>query len=443
MPFAQARPARPGGLRPRGRGRRAARSLAAGAAALLLVLSTGCGAPPGQEGGGAGLADDPRFVWAVTGADRAVHEQVATLWNETHPDRQVEIYFLAPTADEQRQAMFQDLQSRAGQFDVLGLDVIWTGEFADFGYVESLEDLRPEVEGVSLDGAVDTAQWRQELFALPYSSNGAFLYYRTDLVDEPPRTWQELYETGIEAAEEEGISGFVGQGDRYEGFVVSYLELFWAAGGELFDEEQTRTTFLEGDAAATALDFMTRAHADGLFAEGYDSMVEDDARALFQAGEAVYMRNWPYAVPLLSGEAGEESAVADDFAVAPLPTFDGQGGTSALGGLNNAVSTLSDEKELAREFVLWAATDPDAQSLLARNSLPPTMESVYDEAQDPNLRMLGDILAQAHARPPVPGYNSLSLAIQDGLHPAFLGQAEAEPSLEAVERAADDALRQE
>ncbi|WP_436886892.1 ABC transporter substrate-binding protein [Nocardiopsis dassonvillei] len=429
--------------RSRGRGTRAARTLAAGAAALVLALSTGCGAPPGEEGGGAGLADDPRFVWAVTGADRAAHEQVAALWNETHPDRQVEVFFLAPTADEQRQAMFQDLQSRAGRFDVLGLDVIWTGEFADFGYIESLEDLRPRVEGVSLPGAIDTAQWRQELFALPYSSNGAFLYYRTDLIDEPPRTWEELYETGTAAAEEAGISGFVGQGDRYEGFVVSYLELFWAAGGELFDDGQTRSTFMEGDAAATALDFMARAQASGFYAEGYDSMVEDDARALFQAGEAVYMRNWPYAVPLLSGEAGEESAVADDFAVAPLPTFDGRGGTSALGGLNNAVSTLSDEKELAREFVLWAATDPEAQALLADNSLPPTMESVYDESEDPNFQMLGDILAEAHARPPVPGYNSLSLAIQDELHPAFLGQADTDQALTAVERAADDALRQE
>ncbi|GAA1462885.1 ABC transporter substrate-binding protein [Nocardiopsis exhalans] len=419
----------------------------AAAAALVLTLASACGEPPGEEpdaeGEPAGLAEDPQFVWAVTGADRQIHEDVARLWNENNPDQEVEVFFLAPTADEQRQAMFQDLQSQAGEFDVLGLDVIWTGEFADFGYIESLEDLRPEIEGVSLEGAVDSSQWQQELYALPYSSNGAFLYYRTDLIDEPPTTWDELYETGTAAAEEEGISAYVGQGDQYEGFVVNYLEMFWSAGGELFDDAQENSTFLEGDAAQTALDFMTEGQESGFFAEGFDSMVEDDARALFQAGEAVYMRNWPYAVPLLEGEEGEDSEVAGDFAVAPLPTFTGEGTTSALGGLNNAVSTLSENQDLAREFVLWAATDPEAQAVLAGHSLPPTMLSAYDEADDPNLELLGEILADAHARPPVPGYNSLSLVIQDNLHPAFLGQQDADSALEAVDNAAGDALEQD
>ncbi len=417
-------------------------------AALVLTLAVACGEPPGEETGGeaegesAHLAEDPKFVWAVTGADRQVHEDVARLWNESNPDQEVEIFFLAPTADEQRQAMFQDLQSQAGEFDVLGLDVIWTGEFAEFGYIESLEGMRSEVEGLSLAGAVDSSQWQQELYALPYSSNGAFLYYRTDLVDEPPTTWDELYETGMAAAEEEGISAYVGQGDQYEGFVVNYLEMFWSAGGELFDGTQENSTFLEGEAAQTALDFMTEGQESGFFAEGFDSMVEDDARALFQAGEAVYMRNWPYAVPLLEGEEGEESEVAGDFAVAPLPTFTGEGTTSALGGLNNAVSTLSENQDLAREFVLWAATDPAAQNILASHSLPPTMLSAYNNADDPNFELLGDILADAHARPPVPGYNSLSLVMQDNLHPAFLGQQDADSALDAVDTAAGDALEQ-
>src|SRR5690625_4663657 len=424
-----------------------ARACAAAALALGLTMATACGEPPEEESDGdgesAGLTDDPSFVWAVTGADRQVHEDVARLWNENNPDQQVDIFFLAPTADEQRQAMFQDLQSQAGDFDVLGLDVIWTGEFADYGYIESLEDLRSEVEDTSLEGSVDSAQWQQELYALPYSSNGAFLYYRSDLIDEPPSTWEELYESGTEAAEEEGIEAFVGQGDQYEGFVASYLELFWAADGELFDDNQENSTFLEGDAAETALDFMTEAQESGFFAQGYDSMVEDDARALFQSGEAVYMRNWPYAIPLLAGEEEEDSAVADDFEVAPLPTFDGEGTTSALGGLNNAVSSLSENKDLAREFVTWAATDQEAQEILIGHSLPPTMQDLYDNADDPDFQMLGEILADAEARPPVPGYNSLSLAVQDNLHPAFLGQEDPETALQSVDQAAEEALEGE
>jgi multiple sugar transport system substrate-binding protein len=77
----------------------------------------------------------------------------------------------------------------------------------------------------------------------PYNSNAGFLYYRTDLVDEPPTTWDELKDVGLAAAEEEGIAGFVGQGAQYEGFVVNWLEYFWGAGGELYNEDQTEVLF--------------------------------------------------------------------------------------------------------------------------------------------------------------------------------------------------------
>ena len=395
-----------------------------------------------EEEGEAGLAEgEPAFTWAVTGADRHIHEAVAELWNEQNPDNQVEVYFLAPTADEQRATMFQDLQAQAGQFDVLGLDVIWTGEFAELGYLQSLEEYRGDVEGVSIDGALESAQFQEELWALPYSSNGSFLYYRTDLIDEPPTTWEELLEVGLEVAEEEGIAGYTGQGDQYEGFVVNYLEFFFSAGGELFNEEQTESTFAEGDAAETALDFMNRAYDDGLFDAGFDSAVEDDARAVFQQGEAVFMRNWPYAVPLLEGEEGEETEVAGNFDIAPLPTFDGDGTISVLGGLNNALSAFSANPEGATEFIVWAATDPDAQAALAEESLPPTMESVYDDfADDPTFELLAEILPDARARPPVPGYNELSLAFQQNLYDAYRGQTDHEQGIQAVDDAANAAL---
>lgn len=427
---------------------RRAMKITSGLAATALLVAA-CGGPDDNGGSSDGDTDtdtdapsgEAAFVWAVTGADQHIHEAVAELWNEQNPDQRVEVFFLAPTADEQRQALFQDLQTGTGDFDVLGLDVIWTGEFADYGYIESLEDYRSEVEGASLEGAINSSEWQAELFALPYSSNGAFLYYRTDLVDEPPTTWDELLDVGLAAAEEAGISGYVAQGDQYEGFVVNYLELFWSAGGELFDAGQQNSTFLEGDAAEVAIDWLIEAREEGLLANGFDSMVEDDARALFQAGDAVFMRNWPYAIPLLEDES--DSEVAGNFAVAPLPTFTGEGTTSALGGLNNAVSALSENPEVAREFVVWAATDSEAQQILIDNSLPPTLLSAYDGVDDPDLVLLGEVLAQAYARPPVPGYNSLSLAIQDNLHPAFRGQADVDSALEQVDVAANNALEQE
>lgn len=422
--------------------------LTSGIFATALLAACGSPSTTGEEGAGGDDVEttepsgDAAFTWAITGADKEIHEKVADLWNEENPDKQVEVAFLAPTADEQRQAMFQDLQSGAGEFDVLALDVVWTGEFADNEYIISLEEFRGDVEGENLPGAINSSQWQNELFALPYSSNGGFLYYRTDLVDEAPQTWDEVMEVGIEKADEEGIGGFVGLGDQYEGFVVNYLQLFWSAGGELFDDAQENSTFLEGDAAERALDWLIDANENGLLAKGFDSMVEDDARALFQAGDAVFMHNWPYAIPLLEGEE-EESDVEGKFDYAPLPGFDGNDGVGALGGLNNAVSALSDNPDVAKEFVLWAATDPDAQGILKDSSLPPTQLSQYEGEEDQTWQMLGEVLENAEARPAVPGYNSLSLAIQENLHPAYLGEKDPQEALEAVDEAAQKALQGE
>lgn len=422
----------------RTRAGRLSKFLAGGVLAGSLLAA--CGSPDSQEGNGADTDSDAGFTWAVTGADQAIHEAVADLWNEQNPDQPVNIEFLSPEADQQRQAMFQDLQSGTGAFDVLGLDVVWTGEFAEAGYITSLEDHRAEVEGVNLDGAVDSSSWENELYALPYSANAGYLYYRTDLVEDPPTTWDEVLDSGVEVGDEAGIGGYAGLGNEYEGFVVTFLQLFWSAGGEVYNDAQDESTFLEGDAAERALDFLIDGREQGLFASGFDSMVEDDARALFQAGDSVFMHNWPYAIPLLEGQEDEDSAVADDFAVAALPGFDDNPGVGALGGLNNAVSELSDNQEVAEEFVLWAATDPEAQQTLLEMSLPSTMLSTYENIDDPNFELLGEILADSKARPAVAGYNSLSLVIQENVHAAFLGETDPQQALEAVDQAATEAL---
>src|SRR5690625_765778 len=93
---------------------------------FVSALTIACNSPTqgGEEGGGdddvetTETSGEAAFTWAITGADKEIHEQVAELWNEQNPENQVEVAFLAPTADEQRQAMFQDLQSGAGEFDV-------------------------------------------------------------------------------------------------------------------------------------------------------------------------------------------------------------------------------------------------------------------------------------------------------------------------------------
>lgn len=395
---------------------------------VLALLAVAACTPSGDDGG-----DGVELVWALGGSEAqegGTHQQIVQVWNEQNPDTPVRIDILPDSADEQRREHALVLQAQGSEFDILGTDVIWTGEYAENGWLESLEDVRSEIEPVSIPGAFESATWGGELWAAPYNSNAGFLYYRTDLVDTPPTTWDEMCEMGASIGEQEDISGFVGQGAQYEGFVVNWLEYYWSAGGELFNEDQTQVLF-DVDTAVQATEFMADAMGS-CYASGINTMQEAESLNEFQAGNAVFMRNWPYAVQVINDDA--TSPASGNFEIAPLPTFSGQGTISALGGFNNAVSAFSEHKDAAKEFVVWAATDPEPQAMLAEvGSVPPTLQSVYEQlADDPVMALLGEVLPDARPRPPAPFWNDVSVEMQQALFPAVNGDGDIREACESV-----------
>jgi multiple sugar transport system substrate-binding protein len=402
------------------------------ALAVALAMTAACAGSTPEEGGGGGGGGG--LVWAIGGSEAkpgGVHQVVAKMWSKENPETPIRIEVLPDEADQQRQQQSLELNAQGDLFDVLGVDVIWTGEYSQNGWLESLEDIRSEIEPSVIPGAFESGTWGGELWAAPYNSNAGFLYYRTDLVKKPPTTWQELKKVGLEAADKAGIEPFVGQGAQYEGMVVNYLEYYWSAGGELFNEDGSEVVF-DDQKALQALEYMRDSVEDGFYAAGFNTMAEEEARNEFQSGNAVFMRNWPYAYALMNDE--KQSKVAGKFDIAPLPTFTGQGTISALGGFNNAVNAFSDNKEAAKDFVLWAATDPEVQKTLAtKASLPPVAESVYDElSNDPVYALLAEVLPEAKPRPPAPQWNNISVEIQQQVFPAYNGQKEPEAAVRAV-----------
>lgn len=425
--------------KPIGRRRVSPRHAAALAALLLLTAACAGGTPGGEEAEG-------ELRWAIGGSEAkpgGIHPRIAKLWSDENPDTPIRIEVLPDAADEQRQQQSLELNAEGDLFDVLGVDVIWTGEYAENGWLESLEDVRGEIEDVTLPGPFESGTWGGELWAAPYNSNAGFLYYRSDLVDRPPTTWDELMEVGLRIGQEEDIAPFVGQGAQYEGLVVNFLEYYWSAGGELFNEEGTESLFDE-EIALDALNFMIEARQEKFYAPGFNTMMEEEARNEFQSGNAVFMRNWPYAYALMQDEA--QSEVVGKFDIAPLPTFTGEGTISALGGFNNAVNKFSDNVEGAKEFVVWAATDPEVQKMLATEaSLPPTMATVYEDQQladDPVMSLLGEVLPDAKPRPPAPRWNDISVKIQQEIFPAYNGQKDPEDAVRAIAEFLETAVQQ-
>lgn len=339
------------------------------------------------------------------------------MWNGQGRGSKVRVHALPNSADDQRQLMATELNAGLSGFDILTLDVVWTGEFAVNGWLADLQGQRKRVEDLSLAAALQSASWDGRLWATPFISEAGFLYYRTDLVARAPTTWTELEKAGLDAQQRTGLTPFVGQGAQYEGLVVNYLEYLAGAGGSLFDLEGTDVEYRQ-EPARRAVDFMRDAFQRGLYAEDFDQMREKEARQRFQDGGAVFMRNWPDAYAKL---AKPPSKVSGNFGIAPLPTFDGKGTSAITGGSNLAVSRFSQNRSAATDFVLFASTSPEVQRLLAdKYSRGPALASVYgDLAGDPVMTMLGRVLQDAKARPPTPDWSAISDEIQQNIFPAY------------------------
>src|SRR5690625_3612287 len=405
--------------------------VAASAVALFAAAACTPGGGGDDDNGDGGPVE---LVFAIGGAEAqegAIHPEIVDLWNQNNEDIQVRIEQLPEDADGQREQHALELQAEGSNFDMLGMDVIWTGEYAENGWLESLEDQRDDFSG-SIESALDSASWGGELWAAPYNTNAGFFYYRTDLVDGPPATWQEMCETGTPIAEQNGMSTFIGQGAQYEGFIVNWLEIYWSAGGDLYNDDQSEVVF-DTDLATQVTQWM----ADNLstcFAPGYNTAMEEEARNAFQQGETIYVRNWPYIFTLINEDT--ESPANGNFEISPLPTWEGGEPASASGGFNLGVSAFSENTEEAIEFVTWASSDPEPQALLATGgSVPPTLQSVYDDPElqdDPVMAMLGEVLPDTVARPPAPWWNELSVEMQQNIFPAVNGDADIEQSIAAV-----------
>jgi multiple sugar transport system substrate-binding protein len=376
------------------------------------------------------------LVWGVGGidpADRDTALDVVAQWTKLHPNGpRVRVESLPPSTNDQHQILELELNAGLKNLDILPLDVVWIPPFAQHGWLVNLQDLRPEIEGVSLPGPVQAALWNGTLWAAPQTTDAGVLYYRSDLVGQPPTTWEDLINAGRRIGEQNGIAPFVAGGKQYEGLVVQYLEYFWGLGGEVFGPDGQSVRF-QHDPAVQALTFMRTAFLEGVYAPGFDTMDEEEARKTFQAGDAVFMRSWPYVYQRING-GDPESQVAGKIGIAPLPAFTGHRPVTALGGHNLAVSPFSGNIPAATEFVRFVATSREVQRELAqRHSLAPTLKAAYhDLTADPMIALLAKVLPSAKPRPATPAWATISAEMQRQIFAAYTGNQDPEVAVEAL-----------
>ncbi|WP_051817639.1 ABC transporter substrate-binding protein [Streptomyces sp. NRRL S-1813] len=414
----------------------------AGAAFAGLAALAACGPNGAAKAGSRPTLEGRGPITYVAGKDASGSVQaVLDRWNKRHPKEKVTFVQLPTDPDAQRQQMIQNAQTKSDAYTVLALDAVWTSEFAAHRWIDRLPEAQFPLRQM-LKPIVETGKYRGGLYALPMSSDGGMLYYRTDLlkkagIAKPPATWAEMKADCAKVKklpEARGMSCYAGQFQKYEGLTVNFAEAVNSAGGVVTDAKGT--PHLDTPQAKRGLDFLAKSFKDGTIPKDAVTYQEEDGRRVFQNGKLVFLRNWPYAYPLMAKKDGS-SKVADRFRAAPLPGLNGPG-ASSLGGHNAALSASAEHKATAIDFMKFLASQEIQRFTLSRAPGAPTYHALYKDPklakQYPYLPTLRQSILHAVPRPRVFRYGDVTAAIQQQAYAALTGSTSSAQALKDLQQ---------
>jgi multiple sugar transport system substrate-binding protein len=382
-----------------------------GLAVVLAAIAATAGCAGSEDAGGAGTT----LRWFAQIQPGGTIQDVAERCSEESNGRyNVELELLPTLSDQAREQLVRRLGAEDSTVDIIAMDVIWTAEFANAGWLLPYEgELERRVTQNVFDSVLETASFEGKVYGAPFNSNTQVLWYRTDQVQQPPATWDEMISEGERLG-----STIQVQANRYEGFTVWVNYMIESAGSQILSGPEE--VDLPQEPTEEALSVIGRFANSSAAPSDIDTSTEDTARRSFEAGSSAFMLNYTFALGSATANAPD---VAKNMDSAKLPTVvEGRPSRPPLGGFNLGVSAYSEHPELAFEAAACLSSAESQLTATELDGLPPSRDNLYREkvVQDAFPGFSEDVrrsIADAAPRPQTPAYTDLSLAIQRALHP--------------------------
>jgi trehalose/maltose transport system substrate-binding protein len=344
--------------------------------------------------------------------------------------------------------------ARSPDVDVFIVDVIWQGIAAPHAvdmkkyYKES--EIKAFFPRIIANNTVNG-----KLVSIPWFTDAGMLYYRTDLLEkygyrEPPKTWEALAEMakkiqdGEREEGKEDFQGFVFQGKASESATCNALEWVYSYDGGMIIEPDKKVT-INNPKAIKALQ-TAKSWVGTISPAEVVIYGEEDARKVWQAGNAAFMRNWPYAYAL--GQ-DEKSPIRGKFDVTVLPKGGENGKNAAcLGGWQLMVSAYSKQQRAAVDLVRYLTSGEIQKMRAIELSQLPTRPDLYSDldvlAKNWWFKNMLDVLKNAVARPStVTGadYNQISTAFFQNVTEVLSGGESPQAAVGRVEKVGNRIMR--
>ena len=298
-------------------------------------------------------------------------------------------------------------------FDGLLMDVTWLPKYAAAGWMEPLEGFfnQDDLDSLAM-GAREGNSYDGHLYRWPMTSDMGLLYYRTDLMDKPPETPDELVLISQTLQKDNKIDwGYVWQGRQYEGLSCVYLEMIDGFGGDWLEPTDNQIG-LDLEPGVEAAAWLQGLIDRGVSPKAVTNYAEPEALQSFKVGDAAFMRNWPYAWAELQKS---DSAVKGNVGITTMVAKPGRA-TSTLGSWGLTVLKGSKHVDASIEAIRFLTTDAAQKQLYLQYGYTPTQQAVFDNPQllteSPILEDFQKALKVVKPRPETPLYAQISDVLQ-------------------------------
>jgi multiple sugar transport system substrate-binding protein len=329
----------------------------------------------------------------------------------------IAINFLSTSSDQQRVSLVRRLAAKDSSIDILAMDVDWTAEFATAKWILPWTGAnKTAVSNGVLPGPLETASWDGKLYAAPINSNTELLWYRKDLVPNPPRTWTEMINDAIQLAKQGKPHYIEEQGSKYEGLTVWFNSLVDSGAGGILTKNNK---IVIGPSTQTAAAIMHQLATSPAADPGLNVAQEGQSQTAWEHGTAAFQINYPF---VWSASQADSPSVFKNMGFAPFPSVvAGTNPKVSIGGYNLGVSAYTAHPQLAFDAVRCLVAPANQRTDAIKGGLAPVLASIYDEpAFDKAYPFHSLIKAQLQdygIRPQTPAYADITLAIQDAMAP--------------------------
>ena len=377
--------------------------------------------------------------------------RAAEEWARENPNVQLIPQLIGGTQAEILATQLEEAATGQGP-DFTMIDGQWIPMFYDF--------LQPLDDYVSEEELDDWFQWAKdgamidpntgELKSLWFTTNAVGLWYRRDLIPEPPRDWDEFIETAHWLMDDHGFNiGLLATGHEEQISYGNVIPMFYGLGGDLVDD-QGAPIFGEGenrDAMIEVMGFWDRAVKEGVVPErildisaagdNVSEAAEPNNLAMFLSGSWLLSR--------MNDVLGDE-VENWDFTFTPQrdASVTGQSG-QVPGGYNWAFFTRDEEKlAYAVDFVKHVYAGRQGMADFGwGGGYTPVRHSIMQEDQrfveDRFHQAFAEVVEAGRPRPGVQAYGAISEFLQEAWQNVILQRETPE---QAVDRAFERTLQQ-